>query len=334
MKLRVGIIGLGYWGPNYVRNFLRTTNTEIAWICDLSNAAIENINNLYPNLPTTKIYEDILHDPTVDCVAIATPPQTHYTIAKKSLLANKHVLIAKPLATNAKDAAELLKIAKKKKLFLMGDLTFLYASSVIEIKKQIKNGQIGTPIYYDSIRSNLGLIQKDVNVLWDLAPHDLSIIDYWFGLKPKKILAVGSKHFKHSQGHEIAHITISYTNNFVAHIHLSWLSPIKLRTILVGGTEKMILFNDVEPDEKIRIYDKQVKIKPERVTPFKPVYRTGDVVIPKISNEEGLFLEISEFINQIINKTFDYKNAHLNVRIVELLEACDKSLESGKTIEL
>src|SRR5258708_14346854 len=332
MKLHVGIIGLGYWGPNYVRNFLRTTDAEIAWICDLSETAIKNINNLYPHLQTTNKYTDILMDPTVDCVAIATPPQTHYKIAKYALLANKHVLIAKPLATNAKDAADLLAIAKKKKCYLMGDLTFLYSGSIIEIRNKIKAGHIGIPLYYDSIRSNLGLIQKDVNVIWDLAPHDLSIIDSWFILKPKKLLAVGSKHYRHSIGHEIAHITITYAKDFVSYIHLSWLSPIKQLKILVGGSKKMVYFNDVEPDEKIRIYDKQVIIKPEKITPFKPVYRTGDVVIPKIANEEGLFLEIQEFVHKIIMKTFDYKNAQLNIKIVELLEACDKSLTSGKTV--
>src|SRR5579872_2259148 len=171
MKLRVGIIGLGYWGPNYVRNFLKITTAEISWICDLSENAIKNIYTFDPHLKTTKDYNDILKDTSVDCVAIATPPQTHYKIVKESLIANKHVIIAKPLATNVKDARELVALAKEKKRYLMGDLTFLYSSSVIEIKKQIHAGSIGQPLYYDSTRSNLGLIQKDVNVIWDLAPH-------------------------------------------------------------------------------------------------------------------------------------------------------------------
>ncbi len=334
MKIRVGIIGLGYWGPNYVRNFLRHGNVDIAWVCDLSEDAIKNITTTYPHLQTTKDYQEILHDKTVDCVAIATPPQTHYKIGKDALFAEKHVLIAKPLATNSKNSKELLEIAKKKNLSLMGDLTFLYSNGIMEIKKQVKKGTFGKPLYYDSTRSNLGLIQKDVNVIWDLAPHDLSIIDYCFGLKPKKILAIASKHYRHSIGHEIAHITIEYTKNFIAHIHLSWLSPIKLRTIFVGGTKKMLYFNDIEPDEKIRIYDKQVTIHSEKITPFKPIYRTGNVVIPKISNEEGLFLEIKEFINQIVSKTYDYQNAELNNSIVEILEACDTSIKTGRSIKL
>jgi len=334
MKLRVGIIGLGYWGPNYVRNFLKNGNVEIAWLCDLSDSALKNMKNLYPQLRITKNYMEILQDNSVGCVAIATPPQIHYKIAKDALMANKHVLIAKPLATNAKDANELLTIAKKKKLLLKGDLTFLYSSGVMTIKDTIKKGSIGVPLYYDSTRSNLGLIQKDVNVIWDLAPHDLSILNYCFGFKPKQIFAIASKHYRHSIGYEIAHITITYPNNFIAHIHLSWLSPVKLRTIFIGGTKKMIYFNDVEPDEKIRIYDKHIKIPSEKVTPFKPIYRTGDVLIPKISNEEGLFLEIQEFIDQILTNSFDYQNANLNLKIVEILEACDKSIKSGHAIDL
>lgn len=334
MKLKIGIIGLGYWGPNYVRNFLRQQEVEISWLCDLSDTAIQDIKTLYPQLRITKNYQDILQDPTIDCVAIATPPKTHYSIAKDALLANKHVLIAKPLATNAKDATELLQLAKKNNLLLMGDLTFLYSSGIKEIKKQLQKSTLGKPLYYDSTRSNLGLIQKDVSVIWDLAPHDLSIIDYCFGLKPKKILSVASKHYRHSIGYEIAHITIEYSSNFIAHIHLSWLSPIKLRTILIGGTKKMLYFNDIEPDEKIRIYDKQVTIPSEKITPFKPVYRTGDVLIPKIVHEEGLFLEIKDFVRQIMQKEFDYHNALLNVKIVEILEASDLSLRTGKAINI
>jgi len=334
MKIRVGIIGLGYWGPNYVRNFARHENVEVAWVCDISPTAVKIIKNIYPTIKSTKNYKDILNDSTIDAVAIATPPQTHYIIVKDSLSANKHVLVAKPLATLARDVEKLLKIAKKKKKFLMGDLTFLYSNGIREIKKQIELGTIGKPLYYDSTRSNLGLIQKDVNVIWDLAPHDLSIIHYCFGLRPKKVLAVGSKHYLHSQGQELAHITIEYTNNFFAHIHLSWLSPIKLRTIFVGGTKKMMYFNDIEPDEKVRIYDKQVTIQSEKITPFKPVYRIGDVLIPRIGNDEALQLEIQDFINQLISNKASYENAQLNSDIVKILEACDKSLKLGKQIKL
>lgn len=334
MQIKVGIIGLGYWGPNYIRNFIKHDNVKVAWICDISEPSLKSIKKQYPNIQSTKDYKDIIKDKTVNVVAIATPPQSHYQLANDSLLADKHVLIAKPLATSTKNAEKLLEIAKERNLFLMGDLTFLYSNGIREIKKQIKQGTIGKPLYYDSTRSNLGLIQKDVNVIWDLAPHDLSIINYCFGLKAKKVLAVASKHYTHSKGHELAHITIEYTSNFIAHIHLSWLSPIKLRTIFVGGTKKMMYFNDIEPDEKVRIYDKQVTIPSEKITPFKPVYRTGDVLIPKIGNDEALQLEIQDFIDHILNKKFDYENAQLNVDIVNILEACDKSLKLGKEISL
>lgn len=334
MALHVGIIGLGYWGPNYVRNFFRNTNTKVSWLCDLSDHALKEIRRTYPSIQITKNYKQILQDKKIDCIAIATPPNSHYMIAKDSLLSNKHVLIAKPLATNAAHAKELLAIAKRKKLLLKGDLTYLYSSGIKRIKNSIIKSIIGNPLYYDSTRCNLGLIQKDVNVIWDLAPHDFAILDYCFGLKPKKVFAVASKHYPNSEGYEMAHITVNYTNSFIAHIHVSWLSPVKIRTILIGGTKKMIFYNDIEPDEKVKIYDKAIYLPSETITPFKPIYRAGNVLIPKLSNEEALFLEIEEFIKQITQKKIDYDNASLNVRIVELLEACDKSLQLGRPIEI
>jgi predicted dehydrogenase len=217
---------------------------------------------------------------------------------------------------------------------LYGDLTYLYTGAVEYLQKFIKNGRLGIPLYYDSTRTNLGLLQKEVNVMWDLAPHDLAIIDYCFKIFPKKILATASHNFKASKNFEMAHITLEYDNGFTAHIHVSWVSPIKLRTVLIGGSNKMIFFDDIEPDEKIRIYDKGIDISEDDITYMKPIYRNGDVLIPKLSNEEAIYQELDEVAKQLKSKKISYENALMNIRIVEILEACDKSIRSGKKILL
>ncbi len=332
MKIKVGVIGLGYWGPNYIRNFIRHDQTEVVYGCDLSDKSLDIVKNYYPHLKITKNYSEILSDPDIQLVAIATPPETHYKIVRESLEANKHVLIAKPIATKFADAKELISLAQEKGLLIHGDLTYLYTSAVRKIKETLETRAIGESLYYDSTRANLGLIQNDVNVIWDLAPHDFAIISYLFGLKPKKVFCVGSKHHGNSSGEQMAHITVTYTNNFIAHIHLSWLSPVKLRTILIGGTKKMIFFDDVQPDEKVKIYDKGITISAESVTPFKPLYRSGDVIIPKLDQEEALYLEVEDIVNQIAGARISYANAQLNLDIIELLEACDQSLKENKQI--
>lgn len=332
MKLKVGIIGLGYWGPNYVRNFIANDKTEAIWACDLSEELLKKIGKYYPHLKLTTNYQEILMDTSIDLIAIATPPNTHYKITKDSLSAGKHVVIAKPLATKLTDAKKLRKLAKEKNLLLHCDLTYLYTPAIREIKHLISNKKIGEPLYYDSTRSNLGLIQKDVNVIWDLALHDIAILSYLFNLKPIKIFCTGSKHHGENTTEEMAHVTIHYTNNFIAHIHVSWISPVKLRTILIGGSKKMIFYNDIEPDEKIKIYDKGVDISSESITTSKPVYRSGDVVIPRLDTEEALYFEIEDISKQIQKNKIEYANANLNIDIINLLEACDQSLKRDKPV--
>lgn len=332
MQLKVGIVGLGYWGPNFIRNFIRHKKSDIVWVCDLSQKALDKVNNFYPHIKQTKKIEDILNDPSVNLIMIVTPPESHFELAKLALEHNKHVIVAKPMTTNSKKAIQLLKLAKKKKLLLYGDLTYLHTEAVGFIKNYLDKGKIGNPLYYDSTRSNLGLIQKDVNVIWDLAPHDFAIIDYCFGLEPKKIFASASKHYGNGNNEEMAHITITYENNFIAHVHVSWLSPIKLRTILIGGTRKMIMYNDVEPDEKIKIYDRGVDIDTEDITYIKPIYRSGNAIIPQLQNEEAIFHEINDIVKILSEKKISYVNAELNIKIVKMLEACDKSLRTGKPV--
>lgn len=332
--IKVGIIGVGYWGPNFVRNFIRHPKTEIKWVCDLSDKALKEIHQFYPQLDITKDYTDILKDPSVDLVMVVTPPETHFKIAKQVLSSGKHVVIAKPLTTKSSDAVKLYKLAKKKGLMLYGDLTYLFTGAVRGTKKFIQKNKLGTPMYYDSIRANLGLIQKEVNVIWDLAPHDFAIIDYLFGLKPVKVFATASKHYGNAKNYEMAHITINYENNFIAHINVSWVSPVKLRMILIGGTKKMIYYDDVEPDEKIKIYDKGIDIDPEDITYMKPVYRSGDVLVPKIKIEEAIYVEIDEIVRLLSQKELRYDNSMMNITVIKLLEACDKSIKMGKPIKL
>lgn len=332
--IKVGVIGLGYWGPNFVRNFIRHPSTDIVWACDLSSKARNEIHSYYPQIKLTDDYQQILSDPEVDLVMVVTPPETHFEIAKAVLNSNKHVLIAKPITVNSQEAKKLLQLAKKKGLLIYGDLTYLFTGAVREIKNFVQKNGIGKPLYYDSTRANLGLIQKEVNVIWDLAPHDLAIIDNCFGFTPQKVFATASKHFTNSKNYEMAHITINYSNNFIAHIHVSWLSPIKMRTVLIGGTKKMIYFDDVEPDEKVKIYDKGIDVSAEDISYMKPVYRSGDVVIPKLKVEEAIYLEIEEIASQILKKKVNYQNAELNISIVSLLEACDKSIKVGKPVDI
>lgn len=333
MKLNVGVIGLGYWGPNFVRNFINQKYCQVIWGCDLANDNLDKIHKLYPHLKLTKNFSFLLKDNTIDLIAIATPPETHYQIVKAALENNKHILVTKPLTTKLAHAQNLLKIAKQKKLLLHCDSTYLYTPAVNIIKKIIDNGDIGKPLYYDSTRSNFGLIQKNVNVIWDLLPHDLSIIGFCFNLKPNKVFVTASKLLQDSSQEEIAHIAISYSQNFSAHIHLSWLSPVKLRTILIGGTQKMILFDDLQPIKKVKIFDKGVKlVKHHNI--FKPIYKEGGVDIPKVKNKEPLLSEVNSVISKIRLGNIDYYNASLNTQIVNILEHCDKSLRQNTWITI
>lgn len=334
MQIKVGVIGLGYWGPNYVRNFINNGNSEVIWACDVSQEALNSIKKIYPHLKLTKDYKELLKDQSINCIAIATPPQTHFEITKNALESGKHVLVAKPMATDLQKAHKLLAFAQENNLLLHGDLTYLYTDAIKLIKDQLQRGIIGNPLYYDSTRTNLGLLQKDVNVVWDLVPHDLAIIDFLLGFKALKIFASAFKHHKNSASEEMAHIIITYEKNFVAHIHVSWLSPVKIRTILIGGDKKMIYFDDLQPDEKVKIYDKGISFSLESVTPFKPVYRSGEIVIPKLKQDEALSVEVTGVVKQIMRKEKDYSNAKLNIKILKILEACDQSIKSGHSVNI
>ena len=333
-KLKIGVVGLGYWGPSYVRNFVRLENAEVTWVCDTDKASIAKIKNIYPFLKVATDYHELLKDKTLDVIAIATPPETHFKIVSDAITAKKHVLVSKPLAGNFKDSLKLLILAKKHKVNLACDLTYIYTGAVKKISSQIKDGSIGVPLYYDSIRTNFGRFQSETNVITDLIPHDLSILMECFETKPTGVLAVGSKHYKNSRGEEMAHVILNYPKGFAAHLHVSWLTPVKIRTIQIGGSKKMLFFDDVAPSEKVKIYDNGVTLPKDDITPFKPFYRIGDVVIPKLDNEEALFTEIKEFVTETSTGKFSYKTAKMGCEISKVLDACQKSLKSGRIIRL
>ncbi|OGE34550.1 hypothetical protein A3C32_04370 [Candidatus Daviesbacteria bacterium RIFCSPHIGHO2_02_FULL_41_14] len=333
-KIKVGVVGLGYWGPNYVRNFHKHPQVDTVYCCDLSESALLKIKHHYPLLHITKNYQDLIDNPEIDIIAIATPPISHFKIASDALKAGKHVLLAKPLTTNLSDAKELLRLAKKGGLLMHSDLTYLYSNPVNYIKDAVDKDKLGKPVFYDSIRSNAGPIRNDANVIWDLAPHDLAILDHIFHLKPKSVLATGSKHYKKSTTEEMAHIALTFPNDFVAHIHMSWLSPVKMRAITLSGTKQMIHFDDVQPEDKIRVYDSQIIEVKEKSSARKLFYRNGDVLIPKLKTDEALFIEFDEIINQILNDKIDYLNAKISLGVIEILEACDRSIKEKRLIRL
>jgi len=331
-KIRIGIIGLGYWGPNLLRNFLTIPNAEIIYGCDINMDSFKNLAKLYPTIKFITNYKEIINDPVIDLVAIATPLSSHYKLAKEALDAKKHVLLEKPMTSTSKEARELINLAKRKKRILMVGYTFIYSESVKKIKKLIEKNKLGKVYYYDSSRINLGLIQKDVNVIWDLACHDLSILDYLIKNKPVAIQVFGSKFIgKHD---EIAHIIISYEGNITAHINASWLSPVKIRTILIGGSKKMIVYDDISPNEKIRIYDKTIKYSKSKITPFAPAYRSGDIIIPIIEQKESLQNELEHLIYCIMNNQKPLTSGEVGFKILKILEASDLSLKTKSLVKI
>ncbi len=333
-KLQVGVIGLGYWGPNYVRNFHNHPKSQVTWACDLSDTFLQKIQHQYPLVKLTKNFQDLLDDESLDLIAIATPPKSHFKIGSLALKAGKHIILAKPLTTNFSDAQNLFILAKKKKLLLQSDLTYLYSEPLRIIKQEIDKNKLGKPVFFDSIRANAGPIRDDANVIWDLAPHDLAILDYLFGLLPTSVLATGSKHYSKSTTEEIAHIVLTYPDNFTADIHLSWLSPVKMRSIIISGTKEMIHFDDAHPDEKVRIYDSQIIDVHEKNSARKLYYKNGNILISKLDNKEALYTEIDQIINYILNNSINYQNAELSLRVIKILELCDRSLSENKHILL
>jgi predicted dehydrogenase len=332
--VHVGVIGYGYWGPNVVRNIQGLDRCELTAICDRSTAALQRAHRLYPGVDLTTDLSAVLTSTDVDAVAVVTPVWTHFELAKAALENGKHVFVEKPFTSTTAQAEELIELADRKNLRIMVDHTFLFSGAVMKIRELVDRGELGTLYYFDSTRVNLGLFQHDVNVVWDLAPHDLSIMDHIILQKPQAVVTTGGKHLN---GHaDVAFITVFFPGNLIAHLNVNWLSPVKVRTTLIGGEHKMLVWNDLEPDEKIKIYDKGVKITSgQSVYDLLVSYRSGDVWAPKVEQTEALRTELEYFVDCILNDRTPFNDGAAGLRVVRLLEAADRSLQDrGKIVAL
>lgn len=332
--VRVGVIGYGYWGPNIARNIHALEHCELAAICDRSLGALQRARRTYPGVYLTTDLADVLTAPDIDAVAVITPVWTHFELAKAALENGKHVFVEKPFTSTSEQAEELIELAEKKNLKIMVDHTFLFGGPVRKIRELIDAGALGPLYYFDSTRVNLGLFQHDVSVVWDLAPHDLSIMDYVIAEKPEAVVATGGKHLN---GHaDMAFITIYFPRDIIAHINVNWLSPVKVRTTLIGGKDKMLVWNDLEADEKIKVYDKGVQItNGQSVYDLLVSYRSGDVWSPKVEQTEALKVELDHFVDCIRSDKTPSNDGVAGLRVVRLLEAADVSLrDRGQLVRL
>jgi len=324
----MGIIGYGYWGPNLVRNFNTANGSAVVMVCDMNAQSLKKVQKTYPQVRVTTDVNELIKDPEIDAVAIATPVFTHSALAKQVLEEGKSVFIEKPFTHTVAEAEELIELAEKKKLKIMVDHTFLYTGAVKKIKQLVEDGILGDLYYFDSVRVNLGLFQHDVNVVWDLAPHDIAIMDYVIGERPQAVVATGAGHFGRGL-EDIAYLTFYYRQNVIAHINVNWLSPVKVRTTLIGGQKKMLVWNDLEPDEKIKIYDKGVQVKTKEGKYSLLVdYRSGDMWAPKIEQTEALRLIAEKFADYLGNGGPVVNDGIAGLNVVRMLEASNKSLNN------
>lgn len=334
MSVTVGIVGYGYWGKNLVRNFNGLDTCTIKYVCESHEGNAEKCAKLYPNLEVVESLDILLNDSEIDAVVIATPVDTHFDLAKAALEAGKHVLVEKPMTSDAPQARQLMKIAQTRNLTLMVDHTFLYTGAVQHMKELVNEGTLGNIQYIDSTRINLGLFQRDINVLWDLAPHDISICQHLIGKKPISVQAVGVSHTG-SDLENIAYLTLKYEGDMIAHFNCSWVSPVKIRQMLIGGDKKMILFDDNQPTEKIKIYDTGYEAKTdEEVNQILVDYRTGDIHVPKVPMTEALALMASDFVNAITTGKTPDSDAALGVEVVEILAAAQESIKINAEVIL
>jgi predicted dehydrogenase len=332
--INVAVIGIGYWGPNLVRNFVANPKTHINTCCDLNQDRLNLIRRFYPSLKTKKDYREIITDSKIDLIAICTPVFSHYEIAKGALNEGKHVLIEKPMTSKSEEAEDLIDLAEKNGLKIFVDHTFVFTGAVRKMKELIENDDIGDLYYFDSVRVNLGLFQHDVNVLWDLAPHDISIMHFLLNQRPESIVANGAAHFNGLE--DVAYLTVYYPNNLIAHINVNWLSPVKIRQTLLAGTKKMIAWDDNQPSEKVLVYDKGIEVVQtvDQVYHMLVQYRTGDMYAPKIDSTEALTTEIDHIVDVIENNSKSDADGDAGWMVVKILEAADQSLKQrGKEIK-
>jgi predicted dehydrogenase len=326
--IRTAVIGYGYWGPRIVRNFHTTGECAVVAVCDKNAASLQRAKRDCPWAEVTSDCSKLLSSPDIDAVAIVTPVWTHFELAKRALENGKHVFVEKPFTSTAEQAEILINLAEQKNLQIMVDHTFLFTGAVRKIRQMVEEGALGKLYYYDSTRVNLGLFQHDVNVIWDLAPHDLSIVDQLVKESPQCVVATGQSHLNGLE--DLAYLTIYYGDRMIAHINVNWLSPVKVRTTLIGGEKKMLVWNDLEADEKIRIYDKGVQItNGQNIYELLVSYRSGDMWAPRIDQTEALAAETKYFVECVSSGKRPFNDGHAGMRIVKILEAADKSLKQG-----
>ena len=323
--MNFGVIGYGYWGPNVVRNLAMIEGVQIQGIADLSEGARKRAQKAHPHIPVTADASELIKSPVVDAIAIVSPVWTHFELAKAALENGKHVFVEKPLTSSAAQGEELIALAQKKNLRIMVDHTFLFTGAVMKIRELLDDQVLGKLYYYDSMRVNLGLFQHDINVLWDLAPHDVAIMDYLIGATPEGIVATGQKHLN---GHEdMAFLTLYFPDKVIAHINVNWLSPVKIRMTLIGGQKRMLIWNDLVADEKIRVYDKGVNITSrEGMYDLLVHYRSGDMWAPQLEQGEALKRELTYFVECIQNDKDPFNDGVSGLRVVKILEAATESM--------
>jgi len=334
--VNIGIVGYGYWGPNLVRNFAETPGANVAAVADLDTSKLAIVQRRFPAVKTTTDFQELLKDPGVDAIAIATPVNTHFELALAALRAGKHVWLEKPMTETSKQARQLLDEASKRGLVLLVDHTFIYTGAVQKMGDLVRSGELGRIYYYDSIRVNLGLFQRDVSVISDLAVHDFSILDFLLQEHPVAVSASGTNHFPGTP-ENLAYVTLFYESGTIAHANVSWLAPVKVRQILVGGSKKMITYDDLEPSEKIKVYDKGVSFTddPAKIQEMRVGYRTGDMWAPKLAVTEALRVEGEHFVDCIVNHKKPHTDGHLGLRVVELIEAASQSMRGrGETVNI
>ncbi len=335
--VKIGVIGYGYWGPNLVRNFAETPDLTVDCVADLDPKKLEIVQKRYPGIKTTTRFEEMINDPAIDAIAIATPVNTHFKLGMAALKAGKHLWLEKPMTETSWQARQLVDEAEKRNLVLIVDHTFIYTGAVRKIAELINQGDLGYMYYYDSIRVNLGLFQRDVSVISDLAVHDFAILDHLMGgEQPVAVSAVGTNHFPGTP-ENLAYISLFYNSGMIAHSNVNWLAPVKVRQIFLGGSKTMITYDDLEPAEKIKVYDKGISFTddPQKIYEMRVGYRTGDMRAPQLEGSEALRVEAEHFVGCIVNGKVPQTDGLLGMRVVQLIEAATRSMnENGRSVKI
>ena len=330
----VGVIGCGYWGPNVIRNFFEAPGAEVAACCDADVRRLDGIRKRFPSVRAVRNPRALFADPAIEAVAIVTPLATHYTLASAALRAGKHVFLEKPAAATAEQTARLLDLSRRSRKTLFVDHVFVYTAAVRKMRELIAEGRIGKLYYVDSVRINLGPYRHDTNAIWDLAIHDISILDYLLGKMPRTVSVLGASYLKrHSE--DIAYVSLGYDDGVIAHLHVNWLAPVKVRTMILGGSQRMIIYDDVELSEKIKVYDKGIDLgrHPEQLHRTLVSYRVGDMYAPKLESVEALQTAVRHFLDCVRTGRTPLTGGEAALRVLRVLEAAQRSLRRHGNVE-